>query len=77
MAALALAALVALTIFKLASEIGEGELNAFDTPGLDWVRAVFGDVATLTLVVAFSAGLLATLGRRRLAAFQSGIEPPP
>jgi undecaprenyl-diphosphatase len=45
MAALALAALVALAIFKLASEIGEGELNAFDTPGLHWVRAVFGEGA--------------------------------
>jgi undecaprenyl-diphosphatase len=31
-----------------------------------------GDVATLTLMVAFSAGLLATLGRRRLAAFLLG-----
>lgn len=85
MAAMALAALVALGIFKLASEIAEGELNAYDTSGLHWVRAVFGqssgmrsamldltalgDVATLTLVVIFSAGLLVTLKRGQLALF--------
>lgn len=84
-AAMALAALVALGIFKLASEIAEGELNAYDTPGLHWVRAIFGessgmraamldltalgDVTTLTLVVVFSAGLLMTLKRGQFALF--------
>lgn len=85
MAALAVAALIGFVIFKLASEIAEGELNALDTPGLHWVRATFGesgemraamldltalgDVTTLALVVAFAAGLLITLKQGRLALF--------
>jgi undecaprenyl-diphosphatase len=87
-AAIAGAALVAIAVLKLASEIAEGEIDALDGALLSWMRETMGDVpglrtvmldltalgdfTVLVLVVVAAAGLLLVLREYRLALFLVG-----
>lgn len=83
--ALGLAALAAFVVWKLGSEIREGETDAFDHAAIIWVRGslggiaplraamldltALGDTATLAFVVLVAAGVAATSRKTGLAAF--------
>lgn len=85
MVTLAVAAIVGFVVWKLGSEIREGETNAFDRSALYWVRdhlggiaplraamldlTALGDTATLTLVVMLTAGFAAASRKTALGAF--------
>ena len=82
---LAAAAIIGFVVWKLGSEIKEGETDAFDRAALAWVRlhlgnvaalrtvmldlTALGDTATLTIVVLFAAGFAAASKKAALAAF--------
>ena len=87
-AVIAAAATALLVLLKLASEILEGEFDAYDRAALIWIRdhlggvaglravmldlTALGDTATLLLVMAFAAGLWAMMGARRVALILCG-----
>ena len=91
MVTLAVAAIVGFVVWKLGSEIREGETNAFDRSALYWVRdhlggiaplraamldlTALGDTATLTLVVMLTAGFAAASWSSQRVA--TGRSPPP